>query len=255
MPVVVTDAIVLHAFDYLESSRILRLATREAGVMSVLARGARRPKSRFGGGLDLFTEGVAEIAMRPGRDLQTLSGFDITRRRSDIAENLDRFTGCSALAEMALRFAGEETAPALFDTLGAALDAVAAAPSARAAETALAGAWRVVADLGFAPALDRCAECHTELDVAGAARFSHSSGGTLCDRCGAAAGRERTLPPTARATLRAWLDADRGLPELPLEPAEIRAHQRLLREFLHWHVGDGRELRAFAMWEGETLGP
>jgi len=29
---VVTDAIVLHSFDYLESSRILRLVTREVGV-------------------------------------------------------------------------------------------------------------------------------------------------------------------------------------------------------------------------------
>ena len=40
MTLVVTEAIVLHAFDYLESSRILRLVTRDAGVRSVLARGA-----------------------------------------------------------------------------------------------------------------------------------------------------------------------------------------------------------------------
>ena len=41
MSLLVTDAIVLHSADYLESSRIFRLATREAGVQSVLARGAR----------------------------------------------------------------------------------------------------------------------------------------------------------------------------------------------------------------------
>ena len=34
-----TDALVLHLFDYLESSRIVRVATRELGVQSVLARG------------------------------------------------------------------------------------------------------------------------------------------------------------------------------------------------------------------------
>ncbi|MFM8780511.1 MAG: DNA repair protein RecO, partial [Gemmatimonadota bacterium] len=50
-----TDALVLHAFDYRETSRIVRLATRHAGVVSAVARGARRPKSRFGSGLDLFT--------------------------------------------------------------------------------------------------------------------------------------------------------------------------------------------------------
>jgi len=42
MTLLVTDAIVLHSFDYLESSRILRLLTREAGVRSVLARGGSR---------------------------------------------------------------------------------------------------------------------------------------------------------------------------------------------------------------------
>ena len=53
MALLVTDALVLHAFDYLESSRILRLATREAGVVSVLAKGARRSRSRYGSALDL----------------------------------------------------------------------------------------------------------------------------------------------------------------------------------------------------------
>ena len=41
MPLVSSDAIVLHAFDYLESSRILRLVTRDAGVRSVLAFGRK----------------------------------------------------------------------------------------------------------------------------------------------------------------------------------------------------------------------
>ena len=58
-----TEAVVLHAFPYLESSRILRLATRDAGVVSALARGARRPKNRFGA-LDLFTGGTAQLSVR-----------------------------------------------------------------------------------------------------------------------------------------------------------------------------------------------
>ena len=57
MPLVETDAIVLHAFDYSETSRILRLATRDAGVQSVLARGARRYRSKVGTAVDLFAQG------------------------------------------------------------------------------------------------------------------------------------------------------------------------------------------------------
>jgi recombinational DNA repair protein (RecF pathway) len=40
MTLVVTEAIVLHAFDYLESSRILKLVTREA--VCAIRAGARR---------------------------------------------------------------------------------------------------------------------------------------------------------------------------------------------------------------------
>ena len=71
MTQIVTDAIVLHAFDYLESSRILRVVTREAGVRSVLARGARKSSKRFGAALDLYAQGIADLQTKPGRDLDT----------------------------------------------------------------------------------------------------------------------------------------------------------------------------------------
>src|SRR3982751_1505101 len=122
MPVVVTEAIVLHVFDYLESSRIFRLVTREAGVRSVLARGARRSKRRFGSAVDLYAQGTAELQMKPGRELDTLSGFDVTRSRSQRGTQLARFTGASAIAELTLRFARDLADPGLFDAVARALD-------------------------------------------------------------------------------------------------------------------------------------
>src|SRR5262245_1963306 len=118
----VTDAIVLHAFDYLESSRILKLVTREAGVRSVLARGARRSKKRFGAALDLFAQGTAELHIKIGRDLDTLGAFDVTRARPALAAHLERFAGASAMAELTLRFARDDADPSLFDAVAATLD-------------------------------------------------------------------------------------------------------------------------------------
>ena len=54
MPAIRTDAVVLHVFDYLETSRIFRLATREAGIQTVID---------LEGGLD------AGVCTRPGRML------------------------------------------------------------------------------------------------------------------------------------------------------------------------------------------
>src|SRR5882762_11629702 len=93
-----TEAVVLHAFDYLESSRIIKLLTRDFGLRSVLARGARRSAKRFGAALDLFVQGRAELEIKPGRDLDTLSAFDLARTRAEIGLDLARFSGASALA-------------------------------------------------------------------------------------------------------------------------------------------------------------
>src|SRR3954468_14620591 len=106
-----TEAVVLHAFDYLESSRIIKLLTRDFGLRSALARGARSSRKRFGSALDLFAQGSAELHVKIGRDLDTLSGFDVTRARPSLAEHLERFAGASAIAEMTLRFARDDADP------------------------------------------------------------------------------------------------------------------------------------------------
>ncbi|MFI5239190.1 MAG: DNA repair protein RecO, partial [Gemmatimonadales bacterium] len=115
MPLIVTQAIVLHAFDYLETSRVLRLITREAGVVSVLAKGARRTRGRVGSGVDLFAEGEAQIYIKPTRDLHTLGAFDVTSSRSGLAMEMTRFTAASALAELTLRIAGDDANAEMFD--------------------------------------------------------------------------------------------------------------------------------------------
>jgi DNA repair protein RecO (recombination protein O) len=248
MPHLVTDAVVLHAFDYLETSRIYRLLTREAGLQSALARGARRSRSRHGSAADLFAEGEAQMSVRPTRDLQTLMAFDVTHARPALAETLERFTGASAIAEMALRFARDDAQPGLYDAVGGALDAIMAAPDlpGRALDATLAGAWHIVAELGFAPAIDVCSACHAAVDPEGRSPFSLPMGGVVCPACASGHRGSRVMPARARDALRSWLAGQAWSLE---DEADGRAHQRLLREFLAEHLGDGTPLRAFDVWE------
>jgi DNA repair protein RecO (recombination protein O) len=249
MPPLVTEAIVLHAFDYLESSRIVRLLTRGAGLRSGLAKGARKSQRRFGSGLDLFAQGTAFLHVKAGRELDTLSSFEDARSRSALAADLERFTGAETIAEIALRFSTADADAGLFEVVTAALDGIAAAPTRRAREATLAGAWQIVAAIGFAPALSNCAECGTAL-ADDDALFAHAAGGVLCARCAPLASGGRKLPGEARAAIAAWVAGDRIA---SLDDADSKAHQRLLREFLGYHVHDGRPLRAFEMWEGASL--
>lgn len=248
MTLLATDAIVLHVFDYLESSRILRIVTREGGVRSVLAKGVRRSSRRFGSALDIYAQGEAQLHTKPGRDLDTLGGFDVVRARPGLAADMGRFTGAAAIAELTLRFGRDDGDSDLFDAVSDAFDAIAVAEEAAAPTTTLAGAWRIVAQLGVAPTIDNCAECHAPLEVDDAVMFCHRSGGSLCPRCGPLARTGRKLPPQARAILRAAISGE-SLPILD-EPS-LRAHQRLLREFLAEHLADGRPLRALELWECE----
>jgi DNA repair protein RecO (recombination protein O) len=252
MTLVTTDAIVLHVQDYLESSRIIRFATREHGVQSVLARGARRPRSRFGSSLDLFASGVAQFTLKPGRELSNLSGFDLTRSRMALAADMDRFAGASALAELALRFAHADPHDEAFDVLGRSLDEVAAAVAEASTDSALAGAWRYVAALGFSPTLDRCCSCGAEISRERPAHFSHHGGGVVCGKCIRLVSAGRDLPADARGAILAWLADEQAA---PLEELSRRAHLRLLREFLNHHMTDGRTLRALDGWEARLRRP
>jgi len=247
MPLVVSDAVVLHVFDYLESSRIVRLATRDAGLRSVLARGARRTRTRYGSALDLFAGGVAEFHTKPGRDLHTLSNFDITRSREELATDLGRFTAAAALAELALRFVRDDAQSALYEVIVDGLDAIGVAPESAVTAAALGAAWRLVAELGFAPALLDCAICHRSIADDEPATFHHRAGGLACERCARVLHGGRPLPARARAHLRDWTGGVSAT--LVIADAEGRAHQRLLREFLAEHLADGRALRAFDVWE------
>jgi DNA repair protein RecO (recombination protein O) len=248
MSLIVTDAIVLHSLDYLESSRIFRLATREAGVQSVLARGARTSKKRFGSALGLFAEGQAQIQVKQGRDLHTLSTFDVMKVRPELAADLGRFTAAGALAECVIRIVHEEAAPRVYDGISHGLDLIASAEPGESVSVALGIFWRLVSDVGFTPSLDQCAECHAPIAAEADATFSHLSGGILCPRCGATAPGGRRLPASARRTITRWLSDEAASNHL-LSDGEARAHQRLLREFLSHHLPDPRTMKAFSIWE------
>jgi recombinational DNA repair protein (RecF pathway) len=114
----------------------------------------------------------------------------------------------------------------------------------------LGALWRIVADAGFAPSLEECANCHAEMPDGEDAHFSHAAGGALCPNCVALAPGRR-LPPSARQAIQFWLQGHAVVLE---SEAVKRAHQRLLREFIAQHLPDPRQLTAFDAWEASLFG-
>lgn len=241
MPLVAARSLVLQSFPYSESSKILRLFTRELGLRSVIAKGALRPRSRFGGVLEPFTEGIAHFYLREGRDLHTLSGFDLLRSRQALGRDLTGFAGASLVAELVLRSATEEPHEALYEAVEEALDAIQAAEGEATERAALMGVWETVSLLGFAPQTEACVTCGRALDPGEPVRFDAEGGGAACRDCRPSG---RVLDPETRRELGGML---RGrAPEAAL--GHRPAHRALLRTYLSAQLAPDRPLRSLELF-------
>ena len=253
MPLISTPAIVLRVTPYSETSKIARLLTRDHGLVSVIARGARRAKSPTGGGLDSFSLGAASIRLKSQSDLHALAEFDLARAHPRIAEDVARFGAASALAELALKCAPAEPHPEVFDAVADGLDALDRAAPAEGEAAALSACWRLVAALGFEPVLDRCVVCGAA--VGGTIAFSAAQGGALC-----AAHRGEPGGGAHSRLVREDGDALRALvagrwPDPPLDARHAAAHRRLLVTFVRLHLAEDRPLPALAFWARESWNP
>jgi DNA repair protein RecO (recombination protein O) len=245
MPQLDTPAIVLSSVRYSETSKVVRLATREHGVQSAIAKGAMRSRSRFGAALQTLSEGQAHLLAKEHRELHILADFDLLRLHIGLAADLERYATASILAEVMLRFAPADPHPESYDLLRDALSLLEVAPSVELEPLGFRVLWQLVSTLGFAPALDACIRDGTILPREGSLAFSTREGGALCPACAAGHGAVQ-LPADARADLESLLDAEAALPRLDRRHAE--SHRRLLARYVRYHLGEGAELPALDFW-------
>ncbi|HXQ27709.1 MAG TPA: DNA repair protein RecO [Gemmatimonadales bacterium] len=248
MSLVLTPAVVLRTYRYSETSKVVRLATRELGVQSAIAKGVFRPKSRFGAALQFLAEGEAQLYFRESRELHTLGAFDVQNLRQSLAGDVARFSAAAALAEVMLKTAPPAPLPAAYDAFVGLLDDLAGAAPEAIEAAGVRALWVLVAEVGFGPSLEACARDGTPIDhPRDPVVFSAAEGGVLCGRC---APREppTKLPPTDYDALLALADRAQALP--PLDPSHAAAHRRLVARFVRYHVGEA--LTALDSWERHT---
>lgn len=243
-----SEAIVLSALRYGETSKIVRLATREHGVVSAIAKGTLRPRSRFGAALQVLSRGEARLLPPRSGDLYQLTGFDLAHLPVPLGASVPRYTAALALVEVVQRFAPADAHPEVFETLRTGLDDLETAAPEAIGPVALRAIWRVVGLLGFEPALEACVLDGMALPEEGPMPFSVREGGALCAAC-AQTHAVRVLPAEDRTALTMLLHAQGPPPAL--EARHEQAHRRLLSQFIHFQLADGHPLPALAVWQGQ----
>lgn len=224
-----TQALVLRAFDFGETSQVLHLMTRDEGRVHGLAKGARRIAGAFHGGVDALHFGEALVyPRRAGAELRTLGGFSTTTHFPGLRERIARFHVASHVLALLLAFTREEAPdPFEFELGVAALRLTEVADDAQAEALGLAFEAMTLRHAGFFPELTRCVACGKPARNVRTARLSPLKGGLVCRSCPAAeTGAPRVTGETVETLAKLGdgpLAAALNLPRSPALRRELRA--------------------------------
>jgi DNA repair protein RecO (recombination protein O) len=225
-----TEAVVLRSIRYGEADRVVHLYSATHGRIGAIAKGSRRPKSRFGGRLEPFFR--LNLVLYEGRgDLFTVTGASTVdghaRLRSDGAALGAAGRACDAVLRLLGDGEPNQAAYNLLCNYLELLDADAAGASAPGA--ALAFRLKLALAAGFSPELASCASCG---EVEHLAAFSGAAGGVVCASC------EGGGFPLSQDAHKFMVEAlARPLAEAPAAEAPIAAQaDRAVTETLEHHA-------------------
>ena len=184
MAVYKSRGIVLRSIRYGEADRILDLYTRDTGLVSAIAKGIRRTKSRFGGRLEPLS--CVEFLAYEGRTLDIVTQVEVLRSFHDVREDLKCLKAASGMVWTVRALSGgDEADRRVFNLLYHALDALEARETSfEAVGSAFALKLSILA--GYNPRLDVCVSCERDLaqiSSEGLLYFAPPLGGVLCAWC------------------------------------------------------------------------
>lgn len=247
--IVKTEAIVLRTRRYRETSRILNLYTREFGKLSVIAKGARGPKSKFGSSLQPPNHVIAIVYKNDNRELHLLSQCDTVTPFKSVAEDLEKFSAAMSIVELVDLVAhDEERNEQLFDLTLSALSA-ANDTSRNSGNIQFYFELHLSDVLGFKPNFHTCCSCGKVLDrehvgtKGGELRLA--IGGVLCSTCSGNTAHG-SVSLGALQILQRLEEAREpaSVTLMHLDEHQMEEVGRTLRQHLQSHVGGLQRLKA-----------
>jgi DNA repair protein RecO (recombination protein O) len=236
-----TEAIVLRSIRYGEADRVLHLYSATRGRIGAIAKGSRRPRTRFGGRLEPFFR--LQLVLYEGRgDLATVTSADTVAAHAELRASGQALTAAARGCDAVLRLLDSEQPNAgAYNLLcrylaildgggpGAAGSEATAVDGAVGLATALAFRMKLALVAGFAPELSACARCGESDGLTG---FSGAAGGVVCEAC------ERDGFPISEDAHRFMVEAlGRPLAEAPSAgDLALRQAERAIRETLEHHA-------------------
>lgn len=214
-----------------EADVILTLLSSDGGIVRAVAKGMRKPTSRFAGRLEPGS--VADLMLAPGRTFEVVSDARSVDLHAGLRADYERSTAASVVLDVLDKMAVEgQPEERLFGLACATLGALETAELSRIRPLVTAFLLKAMSMHGYRPHLDSCVSC--ACTAGGRSGFSLEAGGILCPACG---GSAPPLSAGARELL-SWLLAStmEEISRTDLPQREEFEAFGLMKQFVAYHL-------------------
>lgn len=233
MPPVYDEAICIRQWDWSETSQTVSLFGRQLGVIRALAKGARRPKAPFSGGIEVLNRGNVGVIIKQTSEVMLLTEWDLVEQFPALRRSLEAHYAGLYMTELVHHAVHDhDPHPALYDAM---LSGLRALDDERARRVTLVNfQWAVLAETGYKPELAANVATGEVLAAAKSYRFSPSLGGLLPDEGATQEHAWRVRAETIEILRRLPLD-----PHTPGPPSveSVNRAGRLLAAYLRYVLG------------------
>jgi DNA repair protein RecO (recombination protein O) len=240
-----SEAIVLRAFPYGESDKIVSVLTENHGKVSGIAKGAKRSRKRFANSLEPLSLVEVRFQERPQSSLVFLLSAELRSAFKTLTSNLEAIAAASYVIEITDRLVGErDDSRLVFHHLKAGLTFLERNGYSLIFLTAFE--LKLLKLAGYEPALNRCRQCAKECTTDGRAEawhFSPADGGVFCYGCSKFQREILPVGSVALSTL-ADLQGEKQDPLLRICPSSsvVKEIRSLLLRFIQFQAG--REIKS-----------
>ncbi|MEG1560756.1 MAG: DNA repair protein RecO [Clostridia bacterium] len=227
-------AIAMGYVNYRENDRILRLFSRERGLINAKARGCRKKMSSLASASEQFVYGEYEIFRNNNKD--TIDSANVSESFYAIREDYEKLLTATKLIKMTMRVINEEEKnERLFTLLYLALCYLTYGDMENADILAVY-ALKLADATGVRPKITECAHCNKSLLSEERLFFSKELGGAICLNCARAEASVSKL--TMEAMRRILLLDDEKINIVKLKPETSAEILKLISAFLEWQTGE-----------------
>ena len=170
------EGIIVSEFTYEESSKIIKIFTKE-GIVSVIAKGAKKIKSPFFGTTTKFTYGVYNIVYKEN-GLSRLVDSDILDDFRNIKKDILKVSYATFITELTLQVYKHEENKNIYDLYIASINKINKGYDPLVISNILK--LKLLDNLGIKPVIDKCVVCGS---TKGIVTVSSYLGGFVCNNC------------------------------------------------------------------------